>query len=415
MRSSPSTPSTNGSNLSFNDFWKQTYDHVRQQDPNIKITGPSVAGYNQSYLSGFLSYCKTNNCLPDIVGWHDGSYIQNNVQSYRALEKQLGIGPLPITINEYSSTADVTHEGEPGASAALIAAMERTRVDSACITFWDVAHPGRLGSLLASDTQTNGGWFFYRWYGEMTGQMLTTTSSLGSGNGNFDGFASLDATTGTAAVLAGGTNDGTLQIVVKGFKAASAGSTVHAVVEYTPWVNRNTVVTSTTTISTSDLTASGDQVAVTINNANATNGYHVTLTWPGGGWVDAAAPDSGGGAMDAGTVDASTGTSTSAGSTASGSNMSGASGSGGTSTSTSGGSVSPGAGSPSVGTASGTGSAPGATASSSAGPQAPPSRASGCSCSTAQHQDAPAIAWLGAVALGLVMRGRKGACAPRTS
>ena len=215
------------------------------------------------------------------------------------MEKQLGIGPLPITINEYSLTANITHEGEPGASATLIAAMERTRVDSACITFWDVAHPGRLGSLLATDTQTNGGWFFYEWYGEMTGQMLTTVSSLSPGGGNFDGFANLDPTAGRASVLFGGTSDGALQIVVKGFAAAGAAAAVHGVVERTPWVSRTTVVTATDTLSTADLTATGDRISVTVPNANATDGFRLLLTWPDGGWVDASAPEAGGAAMDA--------------------------------------------------------------------------------------------------------------------
>jgi hypothetical protein len=111
------------------------YAHVRQADPSIKITGPSVAGYDEQYLSNFLQFCKANNCLPDIVGWHDGPAIENNVNSYRALEKQLGIGPLPITINEYSGNGDINDEGKPGASAPIIAGMERTQVDSACITF----------------------------------------------------------------------------------------------------------------------------------------------------------------------------------------------------------------------------------------------------------------------------------------
>jgi hypothetical protein len=56
--------------LSFNEFWRQTYVQLRQLDPGVKITGPSASYYNQSFISGFLSFCKTNNCLPDIVGWH---------------------------------------------------------------------------------------------------------------------------------------------------------------------------------------------------------------------------------------------------------------------------------------------------------------------------------------------------------
>src|SRR5947208_3171023 len=53
--------------IAFNDFWRQTFVQLRQIDPTIKITGPSISYYNQSYLQSFLSYCKTNSCLPDIV------------------------------------------------------------------------------------------------------------------------------------------------------------------------------------------------------------------------------------------------------------------------------------------------------------------------------------------------------------
>ena len=106
--------------LAFNDFWQQTYAQLRQLDPTIKITGPSTSYYNQSFIQSLLSYCKTNSCLPDIVGWHElsGGNVTGDVQAYRSLEKQLGIGPLPITINEYSGGANLTVEGQPGASAS---------------------------------------------------------------------------------------------------------------------------------------------------------------------------------------------------------------------------------------------------------------------------------------------------------
>jgi hypothetical protein len=44
---------------------------LRELDPDVKITGPSLAGYNGSFMQDFLSFCKTNNCLPDIIGWHE--------------------------------------------------------------------------------------------------------------------------------------------------------------------------------------------------------------------------------------------------------------------------------------------------------------------------------------------------------
>ncbi|HZL17681.1 MAG TPA: beta-xylosidase, partial [Polyangia bacterium] len=239
--------------LPFNQFWMQTFVQLRKLDPSAKLIGPSIAAYDGNYLNTFLSFCKANSCVPDIISWHElaGENLTADLQNYRALEKQLGIGPLPISINEYSGAADLTVEGQPGASAPMIAKFERFQVDSACISYWDVPHPGRLGSLLATDTAKNGGWWFYSWYGAMTGNMVETTPPTPASPSALDGFANLDATAGYASVLLGGTNTGTVTVVVKGFHAATFfGSNVHAVVEHTPFINRTTAVTATTTLST---------------------------------------------------------------------------------------------------------------------------------------------------------------------
>jgi len=272
--------------LAFNDFWQQTYAQLRQLDPTIKITGPSTSYYNQSFIQSLLSYCKTNNCLPDIVGWHElsGGNVTGDIQAYRSLEKQLGIGPLPITINEYSGAADLTVEGQPGASASLIAKFERLGVDSACISFWDVSHPGRLGSLLATNTDTNGGWWFYKWYGDMAGNMVSTTPATPSNSADLDGFANLDGTGKSASILFGGVNDGAVQVVIKGFSASAIfGSTVHVVVEHTPFVNRTTVVKATDVVSTADVAVANDQITVSVASTNNSDGYRISLTPVGGG------------------------------------------------------------------------------------------------------------------------------------
>jgi len=271
--------------LSFNEFWRQTFVDLRKLDPSVKITGPSLSYYNEAYLKDFLSFCKTNSCLPDIVGWHElgGGNFTGTLQSYRALEKQLGIGPLPISINEYSGAAHIDVEGQPGASAPLIAKFERLGVDSASISFWDVGHPGRLGSLMASNTEPNGGWWFYKWYGEMAGNMVSTTPPSPANATALDGFANLDEAGTSASVLFGGVNDGTIQVVVKGFKASPFwGTTVHAVVEHTRFVNRTTAVKATDTLSMSDVAVANDQISVSVTGANATDGYRLKLTKLGG-------------------------------------------------------------------------------------------------------------------------------------
>jgi hypothetical protein len=270
--------------VSFNALWKQTYDKVRQLDPDVKITGPSLSYMDPDFINGFLTYCKANNCLPDIIGWHEGTNIEGDVASYRNLEKQLGVGPLAITINEYSGSGRAKDEGRPGASIPLIAQLERAGVDTACISWWTPdSIAGHLGSLLASDTQTNGGWFVYKWYGDMTGTMVTTTSSLAKDGKNLDGFASFDTSARNASVILGGVSDGAVHVVVKGFKSAPFfASTVHAVVDHTSWTGRGGAVTSTDVVSSADVTIANDQITVSISNVNGDDGYRVSLTQVGG-------------------------------------------------------------------------------------------------------------------------------------
>lgn len=157
----------NSSNGSFNDMWKQTYDVIRANDPGAKIIGPCESYYNNARMKEFLSYCKANNCIPDIMSWHELSggpkTIAPNIRTYRALESSLGIAPLPISINEYCDP-DHNLEGQPGSSARFIAKFERYKIESACITWWFVPTPGRLGSLLATNTEKGAGWYFYKWY-----------------------------------------------------------------------------------------------------------------------------------------------------------------------------------------------------------------------------------------------------------
>ena len=124
--------------INFNQLWKQTYDFIRQNDLNEKIIGPCYNWYQENKLKDFLQFAKSNNCIPDIIFWHELSGIEgvsSHLKAYRNLEKSLGINELPITINEY---CDANHdlEGQPGSSALFIGKFERYKVDSSMITWW---------------------------------------------------------------------------------------------------------------------------------------------------------------------------------------------------------------------------------------------------------------------------------------
>lgn len=110
------------SNGTFYELWKNTYELIREMDPDEMIVGPSEGYYDHDMMYAFLSYCVENDCVPDIICWHelssngDGSYVGDfaaNYADYRAIEDTLGISDLPISINEYCDI-DTPRRGCPG-------------------------------------------------------------------------------------------------------------------------------------------------------------------------------------------------------------------------------------------------------------------------------------------------------------
>jgi hypothetical protein len=264
------------SNGTFNNLWLNTYKLIRSKDPSALIIGPSYSYYNKSNLSSFLTYCKSNNCLPDVVCWHELSGIQNvgyNLASFKSLESSLGISKK-ISINEYCDS-NHTKEGCPGSLAEFFGKFERYSVDSACISWWYTAHPGRLGSLLASDTTKGGGWWFMYWYGQMSGNMVTTAPA-NENTTNLDGCASVDSNNKKITVLCGGNNTGTVSVTIKNIPSW-IGSKASVKVECAPWSSKDTTVTGTTTVSSGTYTLSNNSITVSFS-AGSSNGYRLLLT-----------------------------------------------------------------------------------------------------------------------------------------
>ncbi len=273
----------NSSNGSFNDMWKQTYDVIRANDPGAKIIGPCESYYNNSRMKDFLTFCKANHCMPDIMSWHELSggpkTIAPNLRTYRALESSLGIAPLPISINEYCDP-DHSLEGQPGSSARFIAKFERHKVESACITWWFVPTPGRLGSLLATNTEKGAGWYFYKWYGDMTGNMVFVTPPNDDSD-LVDGAACVDSSAKYVSFIFGGPNDGTVSTTFKNIPSF-IGSTASVKVEKIDWVSKDTVSRGPVVLSSSNYPVINGQISVNLSGCNNSSGYRIYIT-PGTG------------------------------------------------------------------------------------------------------------------------------------
>jgi hypothetical protein len=258
---------------SFNAGWVRTYQEVRSKDTTTPILGPSISSYNASYMSSFLSYAKANNALPDIICWHELSgqgRIASDIAAYRALEASLGISPRPIAIDEYAEPGEV---GIPGSLVGYIAKFERGGVDSADLAFWN--QYGTFSDLVVNNTQPNGAWWLYKWYGDMTGNMVSTTPPAQTG---LDGAAAVNSAGNQVSVIVGG-GSGANAVTINGLNTLSAfGSTATVTLEYVPSLGRTTAVPGTTVLSTTNYTFNNGSITVPINNMDASGGYHLLIT-----------------------------------------------------------------------------------------------------------------------------------------
>lgn len=264
--------------ISFHQLWKQTFDFIRKNDPNEKIIGPCDSWYNENRMRSFLEFAKSNNCIPDIICWHELSGIEgvsSHIKAYRSLENSLGINELPITINEY---CDATHEleGQPGSSARFIGKFERYKVDSGMITWWFVPNPGRLGSLLATNNEKGAGWYFYKWYGDMTGDMVQVNPP----NDNsklVDGAACVDSSQEYISFIFGGPNDGSINAIIKNIPSF-IGSVAKVKAEKVDWISKDTVSKGPNTIFEKNYRVNNGQISIGITGTNGNSGYRVYIT-----------------------------------------------------------------------------------------------------------------------------------------
>jgi hypothetical protein len=272
----------NDSNGDFHStVWKPTYDLLRKLDPEMPIVGPAIAYYSQERMEKFIKFCIENNCLPDIICWHQwgSSGIPSAVENIRMLEKKYGLPDLPICINEYcaGSNAELQkYEGCPGYSVPFIAKFERYKIESASISWWFTQYPGRLGSLLTLSNEKGGGWHLYKWYGDMEGYMASVTPPNDRSEG-LDGFAAVNKKMREASIILGGNNTGSVDVIIDGLPDWMGGE-VEVMTEVVTWENKDKAVAGPQTLATETYTVNNGQIIVPVNVSSHLYAYRLYIT-----------------------------------------------------------------------------------------------------------------------------------------
>ncbi len=178
----------------FYEAWKITYDFVKSIAPDAKIGGPGFCDYETNKIEGFLDYTSKNNCVPEIMIWHELAWWSipdwhKHYEDYRRLEEKYGIDDLNIIVTEYGEPEEC---GNPSDMLHYIIAMEKTGIWGN-MAYWRLSN--NLNDTTADDNSPNSNWWLYRRYAEMKGhQRLDVTSkSMDEYNAEdrLDGYATL--------------------------------------------------------------------------------------------------------------------------------------------------------------------------------------------------------------------------------
>ncbi|MFT4158187.1 MAG: hypothetical protein QM630_09735 [Microbacterium sp.] len=258
---------------SFTSGWARTFNKVRSLDSITPIVGPSYALYDHNWMLSFMTAAKASNTVPDVVSWHeleDGTWasIDEHVADYRAIEQSLGISSRPISINEYGSPNQVDI---PSVQVHYLAQFERTGIKDAERAYW--YEPGTIGGLFHNN-QPTGSYWTYKWYGDMSGNMVQTTAS-----GDFDGLASYDSSRKIVTAIVGGVY-GTNHVQVKGL--GGFGTSVKVTLNYTPNLGRHANVQAPTQLSSTTYAVANGSITVPIENQDYLGAYEIVVTPAGG-------------------------------------------------------------------------------------------------------------------------------------
>ncbi len=195
--------------------WKQLYDAVHAIDPNARCAGPNFAGFNASKYDSFLSYCYDNNCLPELISWHElgDSSLTSFFNNYASIESMVkkyytdayaqksGRSYQPeLLVNEYARHYDI---GAPGGLVKWLSMFEDKDMN-ACMAYWGMANS--LNEMAADHNSPASTWWVYHWYAQMTGEQCTLTSPSFE-NTRFYGTAAYDKDINMAYVLFGGNEE----------------------------------------------------------------------------------------------------------------------------------------------------------------------------------------------------------------
>ncbi len=255
--------------------WKRTYQKIRAAIPSALIEGPSLAyGPGSGWDDAFLDYAKANAVVPDYYSWHEAAGGRDPVANLAIVKRGLSLRGITsvrgFDINEYGGGDEQT----PGHSAWYIARFDRAGIQGMRANFGGAEFFSNMAGLVAPGWQPNGQYWIYKRYADQTGLRIHTTPGS-----EVDAVGYQDAAARKSIIVIGnrGGVTGSVNVIFRNVPSwLQDGGSAKVVVEKMPTGNGALAVPIV--VSSKQVPVACGAMTVTLDWANATDGYVLTLS-----------------------------------------------------------------------------------------------------------------------------------------
>jgi hypothetical protein len=268
---------------------KVAYDAVKARNPSYRVEAPELSAYNLTKLQQFLTYCRDNHCLPDVLSWHELSGTPADVPGHtaqiRSWMQANGITPMPVAITEYQGSGYGNADAwAAGPNVRWLAQFERSvpnGLEDALDSDWDYLGSDSkfvptLGNTAdkATGTLPKGLWWNYNAYKTMTGRMVNVTSSS---TATVDALGSLDTGQHRGVLLIGNQTAGDQAVSLR-LTAASALALNNAVHVRAERIANASTLAAPAVVLDSDVTLSAGGATIALGTLPGNAAYKVLVT-----------------------------------------------------------------------------------------------------------------------------------------
>ncbi|WP_316295635.1 CBM35 domain-containing protein [Clavibacter michiganensis] len=244
-----------------------------------KVGGPGDSAWHADRSRDFLAYAKQKSQLPDVFIWHElgtqnlATFRSHNAE-YRGFLRELGIPDIPVNITEYGMLRDM---GVPGQLIQWFSMFEEQKVD-AQTAYWNYA--GNLSDNSARSNGANGGWWMFKWYGDLAGsRTVKVTPPQANVADTVQAIAARDDADGEATVLVGG-GSSDIALDLAGLDATTFGTAVDVVVRAARLNGAEGLSGQPPVVLSTRASLASGATTVTIPNSDRYAAYEVQITKP---------------------------------------------------------------------------------------------------------------------------------------